>query len=116
MGQAMRFRWESHRGRATALLTAAAIVPLALALPLPAHADTFDRELAAIDEALETNPNGVSQESLRSCRAMRKTAILLHQMGRSTRAFRRLKSCRRLLEIDGYRSGSLRDPELSCVG
>ena len=116
MGPSMRFRFKIHRGRATGSLTAAAIVSLALALPPPAHADAFDQQLAAIDEALETNPNGVSKESLRSCRAMRKTAILLHQMGRNTRAFRRLKSCRRLLEIDGYRAGSLRDPELSCLG
>jgi hypothetical protein len=99
------------RGRgASALLLTAAALALVLSLPPPAHADAFDRALAKIDEALETNPNGVSPESLRSCQAMRRTAVLLHEMGRNTRAFRRLKSCRRLLELEGYRSGSLRDP------
>ena len=97
------------------MLAGAAVLLLALALPPPAHADAFDQALAEIDAALETNPNAVSEDSLRSCRAMRKTAILLHEMGRNTRAFRRLKSCRRFLGLDGYRSDSVRDPELRCI-
>jgi hypothetical protein len=98
----------------TGLLLVAAAATLLLALPSSVKADAFDDALAQIDAALETNPNGVSPESIRSCRAMRKTAVLLRKMGHYERAVRRLKACRRLLGLDDYRSLGPRDPGLPC--
>jgi len=73
----------------------------------PSQQEIWKRALAEIDEAIETNPNGVSQESLKSCVAMRKTAVLLYKMGQPVRAYRRLKGCRRLLGLDSYPYGRL---------
>jgi hypothetical protein len=99
----------------SSLLAAAVAATVVLALPSPVRADAFDEALAQIDEALETNPNGVSQESLRTCRAMRKTAVLLRKMGHYERAVRRLKACRRLLGLDDSRSRGPKDPGLPCL-
>ena len=93
----------------------AVVASLALALPSPVSADEFDKALAEIDEALETNPHGVSEDSLRSCRAMRKTAILLRKMGKHARAVRRIKACRRLLGLEDYRSGRATDARFPWV-
>jgi len=108
----MRFSNQTSTVLMSSLLAVAAA--LMLALPSPVRADAFDDALAQIDEALETNSNGVSQQSLESCRAMRKTALLLRKMGHHARAARRLKACRKLLEIDDYRSRGPRDPEFPC--
>jgi hypothetical protein len=96
----------------SSLLAAAAT--LVLALPSAVQADPFEKALAQIDEALETNPHGVSPENLRTCRAMRDTAVLLRKMGRHARAMRRLKACRKLLGLDDYRSLGPGDPGLPC--
>jgi hypothetical protein len=66
----------------------------------PTKKEVWTRSLAQVDEALETNPSGVSEGSLKSCRATRKTAVLLFKMGHHARAFRRLEYCRELLQID----------------
>jgi hypothetical protein len=98
---------------AHSFIAAFAVVSLLLALPVDAQpVNAFDKALAQIDEALATNPNGVSEDSLRSCRSMRKTAVLLRKMGHHARAVRRLKSCLRLLGFGDYRSHNLRDPDL----
>ena len=111
---AMRFSWQTSRVWMSSLLAAAVAATLVLALPSPVRADAFDDALAQINEALETNPNGVSPESLRTCRAMLKTAVLLRKMGHYARAVRRLKACRRLVGIDDYRSRGPRDPGFPC--
>jgi len=80
---------------------------LLVTVPSTAHADSFDKALAEIDEAIETNPHGVSPESIKTCSAMRDTAVLLRKMGHIARAVRRLKSCRRLLGLEGYSSNSV---------
>ncbi|MDJ0851631.1 MAG: hypothetical protein QNK04_24920 [Myxococcota bacterium] len=87
-----------------------------LALPTPARADGFDKALAEIDEALEKNPHNASPESLRSCRSMRKTAVLLRKMGHIERAVRRINSCRRLLGLDGLAPRGLYELELPWFG
>ena len=91
------------------VLAAALAVPLALALAPAAQADAFDRAVAEIDEALEKNPHGASPESLRSCRSMRKTALLLRKLGHMERAIRRINACRRLLGLDPLDSRSMRE-------
>ena len=98
----------------SSLLTAAVAATLVLVIPSSVRADAFDDALAQIDEALETNPKGVPQESLDTCRAMRKTAVLLRKMRHYARAVRRLKACRKLLGIDDYRSGRPVDPGFPC--
>jgi hypothetical protein len=111
----MAFKWQTRRVWTGSLLATAVAATLVMVLPSPVQADAFDQALAQIDEALETNPNGVSPESLRTCRAMRKTAVLLRKMGHYARAVRRLKACRKLLGLDDYRSLGPRDPGLPCV-
>jgi hypothetical protein len=111
----MGFGMRTSRAWTGLLLAALATASLVLALPSPVQADAWDDALAEIDEALETNPNGVSEESLRSCRAMRKTAVLLRKMGQHARAVRRLKSCRKLLGMDELQSGRPSDPGLPCL-
>lgn len=59
----------------------------------------FERAVAQIDHALETNPSGVSQQALRACKSMRDMAEKLYRAGHPTRAERRLKMCRKLLEL-----------------
>jgi hypothetical protein len=79
----------------------------------PTQKEMWQRSLAQVDEALETNPSGVSEESLQSCRSTRKTAALLYKMGHHARAFRRLEYCRMLLRIDWIdweQSGAPRPP------
>ena len=104
---------QTRRMGTRSLLAAFAAVSLLLALPANAQqVSAFDKALAQIDEALVTNPHGVSEDSLRSCRAMRKTAVLLRKMGHYARAARRLQSCLRLLGLAEYRSHDARDPDL----
>lgn len=95
---------QRRRIGASCWLAVAVATALALALPSPLRADVFDKALAEIDQALEANPNHVSPDSIRSCRAMRNTAILLREMGQYERAVRRLKMCRKLLGLDDYES------------
>lgn len=92
--------------RASSLLAAVSIALVSLAPAPMAWATTFEEVLAAIDEALETNPYGVSEDSLRSCKAMRDTAVLLAEMGRYTRAVRRLNACTKLLGMKDFQSRS----------
>ena len=61
----------------------------------------FERALAQIDHALETNPSGVSDQAIRACKGMRDMAVKLYRAGHPTRAERRLKMCRKLLELRG---------------
>ena len=91
---------------------AAGVAGAALLLAPVSHADmdAFEKALAEIDQALEANPKGVSEDSLNSCRAMRKTAVLLHKMGKHARAVRRIQGCRRLLGLDEYRSEGSVEP------
>ena len=86
---------------------------LLVAEPSGAQPDAFQRALADVDRALATNPNGVPEESLNSCRAMRKTAILLYQTGRHERAFRRLNACRKLLKLPELRSMGAQETQLA---
>jgi tetratricopeptide (TPR) repeat protein len=86
------------------LLVPAAAVLVTVVPATPAWADDFDKALAEIDKALETNPYSVSEDSLKSCEAMRNTAVLLRKMGQIDRAVRRLKSCRKLLGLEAYSS------------
>ena len=85
--------------RALAWLAAAAVLALALA-PAARAENAYDRALAEIVEALETNPNAVSPDSINTCRTMLDTAKLLRKMGRIDRAIRRLKACQRLLCLE----------------
>ena len=59
----------------------------------------FERAVAQIDQALETNPSGVSEQALRACKSMRDMAVKLYRAGHPTRAERRIKMCRKLLEL-----------------
>lgn len=81
-------------------LVLAALASLLLAPTQMTQKELWERSLAQVDEALETNPSGVSEHSLSSCRATRKTAVLLYKMGHHARAFRRLEYCRELLRIE----------------
>lgn len=105
MGRRRAGAWISATAVAAALATGSLPLAPAVRAQTPAQQDAFDRALAEIDEAIATNPNGVPEQSLESCRAMRKTAVLLRKMGQHTRAVRRIKACRKLLGIDDYRSG-----------
>jgi hypothetical protein len=87
-------------GRIGLALALAALASPLLAPSPPTQKEMWERSLAQVDEALEANPSGVSQESLKSCRSTRKTAVLLYKMGHHARAFRRLEYCRMLLRID----------------
>jgi hypothetical protein len=98
------------------MLAASAAAALLLLAPVaPAQEDAFDRALAEIDEALETNPRNVPEDSIKSCRAMRDTAVLLRKMGHHARAVRRIKSCRRLLGLDDFQSGRAPEPGVTWV-
>jgi hypothetical protein len=90
--------------RVKAMLVALAALGLVLTAAPAVQADGFDNALAEVDAALESNPYGVPEDNLKTCRSMRKTAVLLKKMGHYERAFRRLKSCRKLLGIEDYRS------------
>jgi hypothetical protein len=84
-------------------------------LPPPAHAEnSYDKALAEITEAMETNPNGASPDSINTCRTMLETAKLLRKMGKIDRAVRRLKACQRLLGIGGQRSRHVPARRLQC--
>ncbi len=107
-------RWQGCSAGVVGLI-AVTSVSIALAVPSPLRADAFDQALAEIDQALETNPYSASKESLRTCRAMRKTAILLRKMGHHARAARRLKSCRRLLGIERIRPRGALEWGFPCV-
>lgn len=73
---------------------------VALLLAAPAAADRFEQLVAQIDQALATNPAGVPEHNLKACKSMRDMAVKLYRMGKPERAERRLKMCRKLLEID----------------
>ena len=75
------------------------LAALLLFSPAPVAADAFEKQLAIIDQALETNPSGVTQQALDACKTMRDMAVKLYRMGKPTRAERRLKMCRKLLEL-----------------
>lgn len=92
--------------------TSLALATLSLSIAPAARADleAFKAALAEIDEALATNPYGASPDNLETCRAMRKTSVLLWKMGHRERAVRRLQSCRRLLGLEGYAPGSRGEP------
>jgi len=94
-------RWSSWAGAAAALVVAAVLFG---GPAVRADTDAFHKALAALDQAIETNPMGVSEESLESCRAMRRTAELLYKMGKRERAVRRIEACRRLLRLDNQSS------------
>jgi hypothetical protein len=102
-------RWGARTGRRLGLgLVLAALASLLLAptpSDPPSQKEIWKAALAEVDQALETNPHQVSEESLASCRAMRKTAALLYKMGQPVRAYRRLKACRRVLGLEGYQYG-----------
>ena len=110
----VRHRTETGR-RLGFALAMAALASFLLAPSPPSRKEVWERSLAQIDQALETNPGGVSEATLNSCRAMRKTATLLYKIGHYARAFRRLKSCRDLLRIDWYRTGDARPPRVSWL-
>ena len=113
-GAVVRHRTETGRrlGFALALVALASFL---VAPSSPSRKEVLERSLAQVDQALETNPGGVSEAALNSCRAMRKTATLLYRMRRYVRAFQRLKSCRDLLRIDWYRSGDARPSRVSWL-
>jgi len=92
-----------------------AALAMSLAFAPPVLADDFDRAVAEIQEALETNPMGVSPDSLDTCRAMLKTAVLLRKMGKGARAVRRIKSCRRLLGLDDSLARRTEEPGALCA-
>jgi len=92
--------------RPVAWLAAVAVFALALA-PAAQAENAYDRALAEIVAALETNPNAVSPDSIETCRTMLHTARLLRKMGRIDRAVRRLKACRRLLGLEQHQSRNL---------
>jgi hypothetical protein len=105
LGEQALIRWVWTASSIVAMFVA---VSLLLTPPPTARAgDSFDKALAEIDEALATNPMGASDESIKSCRAMRDTAVLLREIGQIARAVRRLKACRRLLRLEAYPSSSL---------
>lgn len=93
--------WTSWAGAAAAVAAAAVLFVGSAAT---ADTDAFHKALAELDQAIATNPMGVSEASLDSCRAMRKTAELLYKMGKRERAVRRIEACRRLLRLDNQHS------------
>lgn len=101
--------------RAGAWIAIAALSTLALP-PMAQGADAYETALAEIMQALETNPNGASPDSLETCRSMLETAKLLRKMGRTDRAIRRLKGCQRLLGLEDYRSQYTPARRLQCFG
>jgi hypothetical protein len=84
-------RWRSAAVAVAALLLLVSATPVA--------ADSFEKQIAQIDHALETNPSGVTQQALDACKSMRDMAVKLYKLGKPDRAERRLKMCRRLLEL-----------------
>lgn len=76
----------------------AALLLLTWAPPAVA-AESFEQQVARIDEALKTNPSGVTDQALSACRSMRDMAVKLYRMGHAERAERRLKMCHKLLEL-----------------
>ncbi len=81
-------------------LVAALLLGLFAAVAVPALAETFEEIVARIDAALEDPPPGVTEESLKSCRSMRNTAVKLYRMGMAARAERRLRMCLKLLRLE----------------
>ncbi len=96
IGRLARIRGRSRLALAAAFAGAA----LLLAAPPASANTTFEQTLKRVDEALETNPAGAPKEAIESCRAMRKTAVLLNKMGRPVRGFRRLKGGLQLLGLE----------------
>jgi len=82
---------------------AIAIVAASLFLVGESAAGNFKRDLAIIDQALENNPRQVPGEALDACRPMRDMAVKLYKMKRYERAERRIKMCKKLLEIEDLR-------------
>jgi len=87
------------RGWGTLALALVSLLCIAQAAPTPPPG-SFLRDLAIVDTALKTNPSGVSAEAIESCRTMRDMAVMLYKAGRAERGHRRLKMCKKLLEIE----------------
>jgi cytochrome c553 len=77
----------------TTLITAAIIGASAAAF-----AD-FTKDLARVEQALESNPSWVLPHALDACRTRRRRAIALYNSGHVARADRSLKACFELLKI-----------------
>ena len=72
---------------------AAGVLVALLAVPGVALAETFEETLARVDQALQRNPHGASQELLLSCRSRRNFAVRLFDSGMQPRAERSLQYC-----------------------
>jgi hypothetical protein len=81
----------------------AAFAALSFLVAEPAAAQYYEKDLAVVNQALETNPSQVPQEAVDACKSMRDMAVQLNKMGKRDRAERRLKSCKQLLKIGEYR-------------
>lgn len=71
----------------------ACVLSALFAWPVSAQEDTFDEDLARVDEALRTNPTKALPQSLRSCLRQRNFAVELRNIGMEIRAERALKYC-----------------------
>jgi hypothetical protein len=76
---------------------------LGMLSPAPASAQGYHKMLAMVDQALESNPSQVPEQSVKSCKTSRDMAVKLYKMGKPARAERRLKHCMQLLKIGEYR-------------
>ena len=88
-------------GRSVVIVACFAAV--GIAAPAPASAQNYQQMLAMVDQALESNPSQVPQQSIDSCKTSRDMAVKLYKMRKPTRAERRLKHCMQLLKIGKYR-------------
>ena len=79
-----------------------AVTALSLVAALPAVAGEYHRDLALVNNGLETNPSGVPEDAVDACKPMRDMAITLYKMGKKDRAERRLEMCKKLLKIGEY--------------
>ena len=75
------------------------IAVLLFASPVVAGADDFERTLARVDRALETNPHRVVGHALDTCSKRRRVAAQLYHRGHNVRAERSLKYCVKLLKL-----------------
>jgi hypothetical protein len=81
----------------------ACLAAIGLLAPAPASAQNYQQMLAMVDQALESNPSQVPDQSVKSCKTSRDMAVKLYKMGKPARAERRLKHCMQLLKSGKYR-------------
>jgi len=97
----VRATWKVSLKNAAMLV--ACFAAIGMLAPAPASAQNYHQMLAMVDQALESNPSQVPDQSIKSCKTSRDMAVKLYKMGKPTRAERRLKHCMQLLKIGKFR-------------